>query len=84
MESEDLDIEAIVEVTIIGILIICAVVFLFISGIHQVQQQKLSPYTEKCSVNPLLRYGQNCTTSDDCINRCAQRLYDLSLNSSSV
>jgi hypothetical protein len=74
--SDDYDLSMIASVFIVGVIILAASVggiyFLFFLA----HENAIGDYRDDCTTNPRLRYLENCTTRDDCIYRCMERLYD--------
>jgi hypothetical protein len=61
--------KVIVMIVLLGIIVsMCVVLFLYKASIDE------KPFVTACSNNPTLRYAENCTTHDDCINKCVQKM----------
>jgi len=71
MSLDDYDMDKIKSAALVfGIVVFIIVgVVLFLS--YEAQQ----PYREICEKNPRERYGQPCTTLDNCVTLCMKRLY---------
>ncbi len=69
-DYEEYDFEVIIDMLVL-IALIGAVVW----GVLLFQQHAtIDDYKTVCRANPELRYGENCTTLEDCVNRCADRM----------
>lgn len=66
----DIDSEKVITVLIVFIVFLSACIF--IGWLYH--EHTLVPLKEECSKNPQLRYAVACTTPDDCIKKCVEKL----------
>lgn len=71
MSLDDYDMDKIKS----ALLILSIVLFIIIGIILFWSYEAQQPYREVCERNPKERYGQPCTTFDDCVELCTKRLY---------
>jgi len=76
MDFDDYDTDKIITAIIVIIVIIALLFVTTIKAYDTVTTNKYAPYTKICTDNPRERMKQNCTTQQDCITKCATRLYE--------
>jgi len=73
-EPEEYDVALIITVSVL-VVFVSLTTWLIIHGINLINAQNaLVPFTKTCETNLRERMGQECTTNDDCIKKCALRL----------